>query len=102
MQLSDYMAREKLRDGEFARRIGRSRVTVNRIRRGLIRPSWDTIKQIRAATDGEVTADDFEVSDACPGKVDAGFPPARSLGQCLPCGSELRRAKAGPKKDMRK
>jgi transcriptional regulator with XRE-family HTH domain len=60
MQLADYMAREKLRDGEFARRIGRSRVTVNRIRRGLIRPSWDTIKAIRAATRGEVTADDFE------------------------------------------
>jgi hypothetical protein len=83
MQLSDYMTREKLRDGEFARRIGRSRVTVNRIRRGLVRPSWDTIKQIRAATNGEVTADDFEVSDTCPGKslppdldpgVDTGFP----------------------------
>ena len=64
MQLSDYMARENLRDGEFAARIGRSRVTVNRIRRGLIRPSWDTIREIRAATDGEVTADDFEPSDS--------------------------------------
>ena len=60
MQLKDYMARENLRDGEFSRRIGRSRVTVSRIRRGLVRPSWDTIKAIRAATNGAVTAEDFE------------------------------------------
>ena len=65
MQLSDYVARENLRDGEFARRIGRSRVTVNRIRRGLVRPSWDTIKAIRAATKGAVTADDFEPGAPC-------------------------------------
>ena len=63
MQLADYMARRNLRDGEFARLIGRSRVTVNRIRRGLVRPGWDTIREIRAATDGEVTAEDFEPAE---------------------------------------
>jgi len=74
MQLEDYMARRNLRDGEFARLIGRSRVTVNRIRRGLIRPSWDTIREIRAATGGEVTAEDFERAGALPGEVATGSP----------------------------
>jgi hypothetical protein len=63
MQLAAYMARNNIRDGEFARLIGRSRVTVNRLRRGLVRPSWDTIKEIRAVTNGEVTADDFEPAE---------------------------------------
>lgn len=60
MHLSDYMAQKKLGDDEVAKALGCSRPTVSRIRRRLIRPSWETIEEIRKFTEGAVTAADFE------------------------------------------
>ena len=60
MHLSDFMTERKLDDQAVADGIGRSRVTVSRIRRRKTRPDWDTIEAIRLFSDGKVTADDFE------------------------------------------
>ena len=59
MHLSEYMAEHGLTDTQVAISIGRSRVTVSRIRRRRVRPDWDTIDALRAFTGGQVTADDF-------------------------------------------
>ena len=59
MHISLYMRRNALSDDDFAIIIGRSRATVSRIRRGKVRPDWDTIQRIRTATKGAVTANDF-------------------------------------------
>lgn len=61
MHLSDYMAEKNLKDADVAGGIGRSRATVSRIRRGKVRPDWETIQAIRSFTRGKVTADDFEI-----------------------------------------
>lgn len=60
MHLSDYMAQRGLKDEQVAAGIGRSRVTVSRIRRRKVRPDWPTIEELRKFTDGACTADDFE------------------------------------------
>ena len=59
MHLADYMAIKKLSDEQVAAKIGRTRPTVSRIRRKLVRPDWDTIRRIERFTEGAVTADDF-------------------------------------------
>ena len=59
MHLSDYMAAKNLDDKGFAKLIRRSRPTVSRIRRKKVRPDWQTVKRIEAATSGDVTAHDF-------------------------------------------
>ena len=59
MHLSAYMAERNLSDEEVAAAIGRSRVTVSRIRRRKVRPDWPTIEALREYSDGEMTADDF-------------------------------------------
>lgn len=59
MHLSEYMAQQNLSDAEVATAIERSRPTVSRLRRGKMRPDWDTIERLRRFTDGQVTADDF-------------------------------------------
>ena len=59
MHLADYMTANGLRDEDLAAMIGVSRGTVSRIRLRKIRPRWQTIEKIRAATAGAVTADDF-------------------------------------------
>lgn len=59
MHLSDYMEAKGLSDGEVANLIGRSRPTVSRIRRKVVRPDWETIRKLEAVTDGAVTANDF-------------------------------------------
>ena len=59
MHLADYMAVKKLSDEQVAVKIGRTRPTVSRIRRKLVRPDWDTIRRIEKFTAGAVTADDF-------------------------------------------
>lgn len=64
MHLSDYMTLRGLSDEQVAEKIGRKRPTVSRIRRGVVRPDWDTIEAIRKFTNGEVTADDFMLSRA--------------------------------------
>jgi transcriptional regulator with XRE-family HTH domain len=59
MHLSDYMRKKNLKDEEVAAAIRRSRPTVSRIRRKLVRPDWDTIRNIEKFTGGVVTASDF-------------------------------------------
>lgn len=59
MHLADYMAEKGLSDEAVAAAIGRSRVSVNRYRRKLIRPDWPTIESIRAFTKGKVTEADW-------------------------------------------
>jgi hypothetical protein len=59
MHLADYMMNHGLRDEDVAEAIARSRPTVSRIRRRLIRPSWDTIEAIKTFTKGASTADDY-------------------------------------------
>lgn len=59
MHLSEYMAQKNLSDAEVASAIERSRPTVSRLRRGKMRPDWDTIERLRDFSGGLVTADDF-------------------------------------------
>jgi len=70
MKLALWLDANGLSDAEFARRISKTHTTVLRLKRGEIRPSLETVEAIRAATNGEVTADDFmapfEVAPASP------------------------------------
>lgn len=59
MHLADYMIKNALTDETVAKKIGRSRPTVSRIRRKLVRPDWNTIEAIETFTRGACTADDF-------------------------------------------
>ena len=59
MHLSDYMAEKKLSDEVVAAAIGRSRVSVSRYRRRLMRPDWDAVERINYFTAGAVTANDW-------------------------------------------
>ncbi len=59
MHLSDYMAKYNLDDDAVADAIGRTRVTVSRIRRRKVRPDWPTIEEIKKFTKGQSTADDY-------------------------------------------
>ncbi len=57
------MAREGLNDEAVAAAIGRSRVSVSRYRRRLIRPDWETIQAIRQFTANRVKAEDWSLDD---------------------------------------
>ena len=64
MHLSDFMAGKnpegrRWRDDELAPLIKRDRATVSRIRRGKMRPDWETIRLIDKVTNGLVQANDF-------------------------------------------
>lgn len=59
MHLSDYMAIHKLDDDAVADAIGRTRVTISRIRRRKVRPDWGTLEKIKEFTGGQSTADDY-------------------------------------------
>ena len=60
VHLADYMADRRLSDEDVARGIERSRPTVSRIRRRLVRPDWETIEKIKEFTNGASTADDYQ------------------------------------------
>jgi transcriptional regulator with XRE-family HTH domain len=62
--LADYMAEKGLSDEAVAEAIQRSRPTVSRIRRRLVRPDWETIEKIKAFTNGASTADDYQNLEA--------------------------------------
>jgi transcriptional regulator with XRE-family HTH domain len=59
MHLATYMAEKGLSDEDVAAAIARSRVSVSRYRRKLIRPEWETIEAIRLYTKGRVTEADW-------------------------------------------
>lgn len=48
------MKREKLGDADFAALIGKDRTIVNRIRRGIVRPTLDVAAAIEKSTDGAI------------------------------------------------
>lgn len=64
MHLSDYMTLHQLDDDAVAGGIGRTRVTVSRIRRRKVRPDWQTIEKIKEFTNGASTADDYTTLEA--------------------------------------
>lgn len=59
MKLDQYLSARKLTDAAFAAIVGMSQSQVNRLRRGLSQPSWETVAVIERATDGKVRASDF-------------------------------------------
>lgn len=59
MQLSEWMADHGMTDARMGELIGIDRTAINRLRRGLTRPSWPVMDRIKDATHGAVTADDF-------------------------------------------
>lgn len=52
--LASYMDRNKINDADFAALIGKDRTLVNRLRRGLVRPTLEVAADIEARTKGEV------------------------------------------------
>lgn len=59
MTLADYLKQTKESDAAFAFRAELSQSQVNRLRRGMSRPSWATIDLIAKATSKKVTANDW-------------------------------------------
>lgn len=59
MHLSAFMSSRELSDEAVAEAIGRSRVSVSRYRRRLMRPDWKAIEAIKSFTQGAVLADDW-------------------------------------------
>lgn len=59
MKLTDWMKREGISDAEFGHIIGRRRMQVWRWKNDRMRPDWDSLDLILAATNGEVTPNDF-------------------------------------------
>lgn len=60
MHLADYLRDHEITLAAFAERIGRSPATVSRLANGKQLPDWDTVRAIRRATKGAVTANDWD------------------------------------------
>ena len=59
MKLADWMTANSLDDDRVAEMVNADRATVSRIRREVNKPSWPLAARIKAASDGQVTAEDF-------------------------------------------
>ena len=60
MKLADWLKQKNMTPPEFAKAIGVDRSNVTRWLKGELRPGWeDVLPKIIAATDGQVTANDF-------------------------------------------
>lgn len=59
MKLSEWLKQNELTATAFAKAAGLDVSTVTRSINGQRRPEWDTLDKIRAATNGEVTPNDF-------------------------------------------
>lgn len=59
MTLSEYLSERKITDEAFAAEVGISQSQISRLRRGISRPSWESVALIERATEGQVTASDF-------------------------------------------
>ena len=53
--LDTFMKDKGMGDAELAALIGKDRTLVNRLRRGLVRPTLDVAGQIETVTDGKIT-----------------------------------------------
>lgn len=61
MTLDQYLTRNKMTATDMAIKLGRAVSTVTRIRKGEIKPDFDTIQEIVDMTGGRVTPNDFFV-----------------------------------------
>lgn len=59
MTLGKYLSDHKMTDEAFAALVGMSQSQISRLRRGLSRPSWESLAAIEKVTGGLVTATDF-------------------------------------------
>jgi len=65
MKLADYLAEKRMSAAEFAAQIGLHKSTVSRwidsdsTMDKTFRPSWENIEEVKRATGGAVTADDW-------------------------------------------
>jgi len=59
MTLSEYLASTNQTETDFAVAVGCSQGTVNKLKRGTIRPSLELAGRIARATEGRVTPNDF-------------------------------------------
>ena len=59
MKLSEFMQARGISDEELASKIGRTRVSVSRYRRGLETPSAEVIKNLVELSGGEITANEL-------------------------------------------
>lgn len=59
MQLSEFMQARNLGDQEVADKIGRSRASVSRYRRGLQTPSTEIIKSLVEMSGGRISASEL-------------------------------------------
>ncbi|WP_181166233.1 helix-turn-helix transcriptional regulator [Mesorhizobium sp. B2-6-7] len=59
MKLAQYISDHEMTDEAFAVTVGMSQSQISRIKRGISRPSWDSVAAIERATGGQVTASDF-------------------------------------------
>jgi transcriptional regulator with XRE-family HTH domain len=66
MHLADYMADKNLSDEEVSAALGRSRVSVSRWRRRLVRPKWQVISKIEIFSGGMVRPSDWKEIDRAP------------------------------------
>lgn len=66
MTLGEYLDGASITRRAFAARLGVHPVTVTKWVTGSQRPSWPLMARIRAATEGRVTAADFEAADDAP------------------------------------
>ena len=59
MKLSEFMQAQSLSDDDMAEKLGISRATVSRYRRGLVTPSPEVMKNIVELSGGVITANDL-------------------------------------------
>ncbi|TPN44425.1 helix-turn-helix transcriptional regulator [Mesorhizobium sp. B1-1-4] len=74
MKLAQYLSDHEMTDEAFAATVGMSQSQISRIKRGISRPSWDSVAAIERATGGQVTASDFAQAPdvtAAPAQEDA-------------------------------
>lgn len=59
MHLSVYMAQNNLSDEQVAAGVGKTRVSVSRYRRRLLRPGWKAVRKFEEWSGGAITGDDW-------------------------------------------
>lgn len=59
MQLAEYLFRHRIKQTEFAKRVGVSRVHLGEILRGRRRPSISLARRIEHSTSGEVSKEEL-------------------------------------------
>jgi transcriptional regulator with XRE-family HTH domain len=82
MTLDEYLTQNDLTETEFARLVGCSQGTINKLRNGKTNPTMTMLQAISRATDGAVTPNDFlPEQEPAPSRPfrDEGAPEAASV-----------------------